>query len=327
MTFIALIVKDKAINFYLLSLFLLFVLLISFRDEAINDDSLNYYYYFSSQGNFDNFIDLYYDSNYIKIEVGYKFILHYIEKLNGLGGVYTFYGVFSIVNFILYIAISNTLGRYALVFIHLYISFFFIQFEFATLRYALASLIFLLAYASKLKENRYIYLIIIASLIHYSVLIFSIIFLYYEIIIRIMKKGRGNYFLITLPYLIFILMYEYIVPSMDFNIYYKSLIINNEFKFSPRIIVELTIMSIIYFSFKYKNHLAILILAYVLSSFIEVYTGIFVLNRLRVIVWLLFLYIIAKNWNLINNFNRNVIVLYSLLFFTQQINYSYNWIK
>ena len=319
---------------YIFILFLIVYLSNAFRIDTMNDDTLNYLFYFNDVSIYNNFSDLLSSYDWVKIEIGFKALLYSISSINILNEVLIFKLVISIINlfvfYYLFILSKLKKNNNFLLFIFFYICFFLFVFDFAIIRFSISVLFLLLMFHKLIYTNYSILTIFLLALIafsfHISALIFVFVFYYYYYII----KNKYNTFFILFPFVLVLM----IVPLLSqfssiFGSYYSNMFENTESRISIRIILELMFLFYVYFKTKYSEHnfvFKLLFVLYMFFSFVEIYLGIMVLNRLRIIVWLFFLYSITFIWKDLKLLFRFNLILYSLFFyFIQSVNILNTW--
>jgi hypothetical protein len=321
--------KEKYI-FFVFSLVYLFN---AFRGDTINDDSINYHYYFTDVSSYSNFSDLLMSENWIKVEIGFKALLYGLSNINIFSNVFLFKIAISIINLSILgylFAISKRKYNNFLLFIFFYICFFLFIFDFAILRFSISALLLLLLFHNLIytKYNNFniFFIYLLSASFHFAGMIFGIVFFYFYYII----KFNYNFLFIIFPFLLLSISLPLIIHYTEiFGTYYSAMFDNAEEKMSIRIILEGLFLFYIYYKFKNKNYAKVfklLFILYLFFAFLELSLGILVLNRLRIIVWLFFLYSIVLTWKDINTIFKINLIIYSLIFyFIQLYNIGSNW--
>ena len=301
------------------------LLMISFRSNLINDDAISYLYYFQSVKYFSSLNEIF-ESTAFRVEYGFRALLYFIPPVtifNDESYIYKF--VLSIINTLIFYKIfvewkKNDIKGFE-VFVFLYFSFFIAIFELAIIRFSLASSIFILAYnylITKKNKKKAFSFFIIASSIHYAVAITGIIFIYYYYVFNYHKKLKT--FLIIIPFALTFFILSLIEQNLSLlSSYYLMVFNEQETRLSIRIIAEASIIflvrSQIIKQHKSEKIFSLLLTLYLFFSFLEVYFGILTLNRLRILVFMLFLFTVSFFWVSINRKNRTLIYFYAFLFF------------
>jgi len=159
-------------------------------------------------------------------------------------------------------------------------------------------------------------------LFHLSGFIFGLLLLYFYL----SKVSKLNTkFMWAVPFILIVILEGYLsFFGSFFGEYYYNLIQNtSEFRISPRIIIELMFISWGCFYYRkthFSSHCKLLFIIFLFSSFVEVYFGFAFFNRIRVVVWLLFIYLISTTWKMgILNINfKTFMFIYGILIFSVQ---------
>lgn len=315
--------KNRANIAMLIIAFVFF--LITFRSDFINSDATSYAYYFKNVKYFSSLNELF-ESSAFRIEAGYKILLYLIPTTTIFNNdIYVYKFVLSLINTFVFYKIfiewkkDNIKGFE--VFVLLYFSFFIAIFELAIIRFSLASSIFILAYhylILKKNKKKALFFFIIAASIHYAVAVTGLIYIYFYFVFYHVK--RLKIIMILAPFVsIFFLL-----SILDQNVsalgaYYLKIFSEQETRFSIRIFIEsfiiyLTRSQLVKFN-KDEKVFSLLLVSYFFFSFLEVYFGILTFNRMRIIIFMLFVFSLSFSWKKINKKNKRLIYLYSIIYF------------
>lgn len=315
--------KTNRSNDLIFYIFCFFYLLISFRVNNINEDALNYKYYFNYIGNVKTFQTLFTSPVLNKVEIGFKLLVYSISIFSFENNIFIYKICFTLIPLciLFYLYKKNKeIDSTFIWFIFFYISFFIYFFDFAIIRFSVSTFLFIVAYYSLIyKKNAQsaIIFILLASMFHYAAALFSIIFLLTYMLLYHVKQKKLILFLLF----IFIILSKSILYGLSshFGSYYASLLSNTQIRVSIRLFAELFLILLTYKSLKnittIRTELNLIITLYLIVSFIEFYYGIYVLNRFRAIVWFVFLFFLSKNWKYINLKTKYINVIYALIFY------------
>ena len=315
-------------EYYVMILFSFVYLSNAFRIDSINDDAINYLFYFTDVSLYNDFESLLYSFDWIKIEIGFKALLYTISNINIFDSSLTYKFAISTINVLIfyYLFIVSKLknnNNYVL-FIFLYICSFLFIFDFAIIRFSISVLLLLVLFHkiiyTKYTKLTILFLYIIASSFHIAAMIFGFVFIYYYY--YIIKKNYNKFF-IFLPFIIVLIIVPLLMKFASiFGSYYSSMFSESNSRVSIRIVVELIFIGYTYYYMRYtdsKKIFKLLFILYLFFAFVEIYLGIMVLNRLRIIIWLFFLYSITFVWNETKIIFKINLISYSLIFYFIQI--------
>ena len=288
-------------NIDTISTFFLFVIFLgySFRSDFLNDDTVNYKFYFDNISYIDN---VFTDLLYAKIEIGFKVFLLLINKtFNGtLNSIY-YKLVFSFFSFFLFLVLKKKYKSIGFQYFHVFLFFYFCIFSFfldlAIIRFSMGILLMLIACNHLFYEQnnkKYFLYFFFALLFHYSFILIGIVIFYYYYVFFYTKK-KYFYFLYLTPLLLILisinLMKNY---AMLFGDYYDDLLNDGAAKTSIRIFVDFFLIMSTYLinlkKLRFKNNLQLIISLFVYFSLLEILLGVEVFNRMRIFIMILYFY-------------------------------------
>ena len=301
------------------------LLMITFRSNLINDDAMSYLYYFKNVKYFSSLNEIF-ESTFFRVEYGFRALLYFIPPatiFNDEAYVYKF--VLSLINTLIFYKIFVEWKKKDIrgfeIFVFLYFSFFIAIFELAIIRFSLASSIFILAYnyliIRKNKKKAFGFFLI-ASSIHYAVAIAGIIFIYYYYVFYHVKMLKA--LMIITPFVLTFFILSFVEQQLSLlGSYYLMVFNEQETRLSIRIIAEASIIYLVRSQIikinKSEKIFSLLLVLYLFFSFLEVYFGILTLNRLRILVFMIFLFSVSFSSGQINKKNRSLIYFYAFIFF------------
>ncbi len=310
--------KIKQRDFFVFVFLILLFLSFSFCSNYINDDAINYSFYFNKVYDFPNFFDLFHAKDFAKVEIGFKLFLYIVSKINIIQETFVFRFFLMLVNILTFFYIKKYNKIFFYIFAFFYTSFFILTYNLALIRLSLAISLFLLAYINLVrldrKKNSLIFFVL-GSSVHLAVFFFSIIFILFYLIFKKIKQQNALYILMFIS--VVLCRPLFIAMSKYFGDYYIGLWYSANVTLSLRVIFE--IILIFYFTKKYsssdKQIFSLIFIIYIFFALVECFYGIHVLNRMRIIAWLIFCYELSNNWMFIKKTDKLIMYFYSFSFF------------
>lgn len=319
--------KRKDIVF---SSFLIIYISTAFRSDYINDDALNYSFYFSDVSNYSSFFELLNSYYWGKVEIGFKALLYSVASIFPAGSttipfklsiVMIEAGVF----YYLYKSWAYKSHASIVVFLYFYTCFFLVINDLAIIRFSIAAMFVLIAanrflsYSRKLDSYVGVGALLVAGSFHLAALLFSIAFFYYYLVYT--KKHR--YIYMHIPFL-FVPFAANQIPNLSHGMssYYQNVVVNADGTgFGYRNMVEVCVFLILLFQNRSRRVFTPVLFSFYVYMFfliLEIFVGIYVFNRMRILSWMVFLFFISFFWGKIRKESRVFVLMYAFMFFLIQ---------